>query len=330
MLNQILDIELDETFNLIPPLDGNFSYVEISNLNLKTYIKKYIQAELYWRILDSFLVLNECKNYCSHLEFTEQFKKYFDFTKNDLILDHNELREILISAINFRINAFIQPFNLLTSLLFTNNILCSKYELFIKKEYLENDNPTYLIFEELINQNNKEYISKIDFNKFLNNYKTTIITDENLFNKLFELVFNYFENYNIKLDENILKLILNDVVLKSNQIDVYQLNYENFNLNELKNLIFIQYDYNIISDNKRENSISIGNLELENNKFNEEIEETNKNLDLENQSNLDNKNILESNLEKKYSDNNFPDEIRSENKSLIISQHIKELLTLLK
>lgn len=250
--------------------------------------------------------------------------------KNDLILDHNELREILISAINFRINAFIQPFNLLTSLLFTNNILCSKYELFIKKEYLENDNPSYLIFEELINQNNKEYISKIDFNKFLNNYKTKIITDENLFNKFFELVFNYFENYNIKVDENILKLILNDVVLKSNQIDVYQLNYENFNLNELKNLIFIQYDYNIISDNKRENSISIGNLELENNKSNEEIKETNKNLDLENQSNLDNKNILESNLEKKYSDNNFPDEIRSENKSLIISQHIKELLTLLK
>lgn len=329
MLNQILNIELEETFNQIPPLEGSFSYEMISNLNLKNYIKKYIRAELYWKIFDSFLILNECKNYCSNLEFFEKFEKFFDFIKNDLILNHNELREILISAINFRINAFIQPFNLLYSLLFTNNFLCSKYELLIKKEYLDNNNPAYLIFVEIINQNNKEYISKINFNKILNNYKTKIIDDQSLFDEFFGLIFDYFDNYNFKIDENILKLILNDLVLISNQIDVSQLNYEKFNLNEFKNLIFSQNKYDITTEYKGGNSISIRNLELQNDKSNENIE-TDKHLNLENQSNLDDKNILENNLEKKYSDINLPDEITSEDKSFIISQHIKELLTLVK
>ncbi len=115
----------------------------------------------------------------------------------------------------------------------------------------------------------------------------------------------------------------------SNQIDVSQLNYEKFNLNEFKNLIFSQNKYDITTEYKGGNSISIRNLELQNDKSNENIE-TDKHLNLENQSNLDDKNILENNLEKKYSDINLPDEITSEDKSFIISQHIKELLTLVK
>jgi len=329
MLNQILNIELEETFNQIPPLEGSFSYEMISNLNLKNYIKKYIRAELYWRIFDSFLILNECKNYCSNLEFFEKFEKFFDFIKNDLILNHNELREILISAINFRINAFIQPFNLLSSLLFTNNILCSKYELLIKKEFLDNDNPTYLILVEIINQNNKEYISKIDFNKIFNKYKTQIITDQDLFNKFFGLIFNYLKNYNFKIDKNILKLILNDLKLKLNQIDISQLNYEKYDINELTNLIFVQnnFDNQLITVN--DNS-SLDYLNLENEKLNQQVYDIDNNLELDNKANVNDKNILNNNHEKKYSDINLPDEITSKDKSFIISKHIKELLTLVK
>lgn len=237
MLNTLYNFEADSLFELVPALDGLFSYNEIMNFDVDQYYKNFVTAELKWRLLDSFLPFIQCPNIHLEDDFEITLNNFFNYSVRYAYFDAEELREIFKTAVKYKISAIFQPVELLNLHFFTNNYIITKAELFIKKDYfLENSIAKDIasnFFIKFDSNNNLELINRSDFRKFINNYNSTLIENS----KKLENHLNYIRSY------------LGDFSLELNILTISQLFYD-LNINYIADKLRINFKDDYVPNNQ--------------------------------------------------------------------------------
>jgi len=179
MLNTLYNFEADSLFELIPALDGLFSYNEIMQFDIAPYYRSFVTAELKWRLLDSFIPFIQCNNIHLEDDFEKTLNNFFNYSVRYAYFDSEELREIFKTAVKYKINAIFHPVELMNLHFFTNNYIISKAELFIKKDYFVDNSIAADIANSFFNKfadfDNLGLINRGDFRKFINTYSSSLI-----------------------------------------------------------------------------------------------------------------------------------------------------------
>jgi len=214
MLNTLFNFESDSTFELIPALNGTFSYHDVMKFDISNYISNFISCELKWRLLDSFVTLHECKNIKSDEKFKQSLDEFVEFSKKDVAFEGEELRDLFKISIKFKINSFFQPINLIINSLFSNNYVIAEQELLVKADYFEKTSPAGVILNEFVDTNKDlDIIQKFQFVRFAKEYSNKLISNPSVFESIFNSTKNYLEECNIKFTLNYLQILLNDLKL---------------------------------------------------------------------------------------------------------------------
>lgn len=215
MLNTLYNYEADSLFELVPALNGTFSYNEIMQFDVDQYYKNFVTAELKWRLLDSFLPFIQCNNIHLEDDFEKTLNNFFNYSVRYAFFDGEELREIFKTAVKYKISAIFQPVELLNLHFFTNNYIITKAELFIKKDYFFDNSIGSDIarsfFNQFNNDDNLELINRSDFRKFINNYSSLLIENPSKTASNLDFIRKYLADFSLQLNILNISNLLNDL-----------------------------------------------------------------------------------------------------------------------
>lgn len=215
MLNTLYNYEADSLFELVPALDGTFTYHEIMQFDIDQYYKNFVTAELKWRLLDSFLPFIQCNNIHLEDDFEKTLNNFFNYSVRYAFFDGEELREIFKTAVKYKISAIFQPVELLNLHFFTNNYIITKAELFIKKDYFFDNSIGSDIarsfFNQFNNDDNLELINRSDFRKFINNYSSLLIENPSKTASNLDFIRKYLADFSLQLNILNISNLLNDL-----------------------------------------------------------------------------------------------------------------------
>ncbi len=215
MLNTLYNFEADSLFELIPALDGLFSYNEIMQFDIAPYYRSFVTAELKWRLLDSFIPFIQCNNIHLEDDFEKTLNNFFIYSCRYAYFDAEELREIFKTAVKYKINAIFHPVELMNLHFFTNNYIISKAELFIKKDYFVDDSIAADIANSFFNKygelDNLGLINRGDFRKFINVYSSTLIENSAKLEKHLNFIREFLAEFSLEFNIYNISLLFKDL-----------------------------------------------------------------------------------------------------------------------
>lgn len=215
MLDTLYNFEADSLFELVPALNGKFTYNEVMQFDISEYYKNFIATELKWRLLDSFIPFIQCNNISLDNDFEKTLNNFFNYSNRYAQFDGEELREILKIAVNFKIHSNFRPIELINSHFFTNNYILSKSELYIKKDYFIANSfagdITKQFYNKFSNFDSLTPINKSDLRKFISTYTSYLLENpSNLITHL-ENIRSYLAEFALKLNTYHLSSLLSDL-----------------------------------------------------------------------------------------------------------------------
>ncbi len=217
MLETLFDFEANSLFELIPVLDRSYSYNEIMQFEMNPFYKDFVSAELKWRLLDSFIPFVKCKNIQSENSIEEMIENFLSYSIEYAFFGSDELREILKTAVRYKVNSCFQSIELLTMHLFTNSYTISKLEFLVKKEFFPKDSIAYDVLSSIYNQYSSlddfSLINKGNLRKFVEKYSADLIENSSKLGSKLDTIRAYLFNFNKELNVANLSILLMDLGL---------------------------------------------------------------------------------------------------------------------